>query len=78
MLALRLPAGLEERLEALAKRTGRTKSYYAREAILEKIEDMEDYYLAEERIKNDSGIRHSWEEVKALLAEADRDDEAAA
>lgn len=78
MLALRLPAGIEERLEALAKRTGRTKSYYAREAILEKIEDMEDYYLAEERIKNSSGIYYTWEEVKALLAEADRDDEAAA
>ena len=33
MLAVRLPEELEQRLEALAKATGRTKSYYAREAI---------------------------------------------
>ncbi len=67
MLALRLPPEMEERLEALAKKTGRTKSYYAREAILEKIEDMEDYYLAAERIRTADGTRLSWEEVKAHL-----------
>lgn len=48
MLALRLPADVEARLEALAKRTGRSKSFYAREAILEHLEDLEDLYLAEE------------------------------
>ncbi|MGL4636774.1 MAG: type II toxin-antitoxin system RelB family antitoxin [Beijerinckiaceae bacterium] len=52
MLALRLPPDLEKRLEALAKRTGRTKSFYAREALLEKIEDLEDYYTASERSHN--------------------------
>ncbi len=52
MLALRLPADMEKRLDALAKRTGRTKSFYAREAIIEKIEDLEDYYLALERSSN--------------------------
>ena len=54
MLSIRLPKDIEARLERLAKETGRTKSYYAREAILEKIEDMEDVYLAEhilERIR---------------------------
>lgn len=49
MLAIRLPPEIEARLERLAKRTGRTKTYYAREAILEHIEDMEDLYLAEKR-----------------------------
>ncbi len=34
------------RLDALASKTGRSKSYYAREAILRHIEDIEDYYLA--------------------------------
>ena len=48
MLSIRLPKDIEARLERLAKETGRTKSYYAREAILEKIEDMEDVYLAEQ------------------------------
>jgi len=50
MLALRLPPEVEERLDALAKRTGRTKSYYAREAILEHLDDLEDVYLAEQRL----------------------------
>jgi len=51
MLALRLPPDIEQRLEALAKKTGRTKSYYAREAILHHIEDIEDYYLARKRLR---------------------------
>ena len=47
MLALRLPQAIETRLDALAKATGRTKTYYAREAILIHLEDLEDAYLAE-------------------------------
>jgi RHH-type rel operon transcriptional repressor/antitoxin RelB len=50
MLALRLPPDIEQRLDALAKKTGRSKSYYAREAILRQIEDIEDYYLARQRL----------------------------
>jgi RHH-type rel operon transcriptional repressor/antitoxin RelB len=51
MLALRLPPEIEKRLAALAKKTGRTKSFYAREAILRHIEDIEDQHLAVARIK---------------------------
>jgi len=54
MLAIRLPLSIEKRLEKLARRTGRTKTYYARQAILEHLEDLEDMYLAEgvlERIR---------------------------
>lgn len=50
MLAIRLPADVEARLDALAKTTGRTKTYYAREAILKHLEDLEDLYLAEQRL----------------------------
>ncbi|MFA5700617.1 MAG: DUF6290 family protein [Desulfuromonas sp.] len=50
MLAIRLPAEIEERLAALAKATGRTKSFYAREAILEHLDNLEDLYLAEQRL----------------------------
>ena len=46
MLAIRLPADIEIRLENLAKLTGRTKTFYAREAIMEYLEDLEDLYLA--------------------------------
>ena len=51
MLAVRLPEDIEARLDSLAKRTGRTKTFYVREAILEYLEDLEDYYLAAERAK---------------------------
>jgi RHH-type rel operon transcriptional repressor/antitoxin RelB len=50
MLAIRLPEEVEKRLEALAKATGRTKTFYVREAILEHLEDLEDIYLAEQRL----------------------------
>ena len=55
MLAIRLPDSIEKRLARLAKRTGRTKTFYAREAILRYIEDLEDAYDAErilERIRS--------------------------
>lgn len=51
MLALRLPPEIEKRLDQLARKTGRTKSFYAREAILRHIEDLEDYHLAERRLR---------------------------
>ncbi len=50
MLAIRLPGDVEARLDALAKATGRTKTFYAREAILEHLDDLEDLYLAERRL----------------------------
>lgn len=50
MLAVRLDGETEARLEALAARTGRTKTFYAREAIVAHLDDLEDFYLAEERL----------------------------
>jgi len=50
MLAIRLPAQIEARLANLAKVTGRTKSFYARQAILQHLDDLEDRYLAEQRL----------------------------
>ncbi len=70
MLAIRLPADIESRLEALAKETGRTKTYYAREAILRYLEDLEDVYLAEAVIERvDAGQEQvfSLEEVEKEL-----------
>ena len=51
MLAIRLPDSIEKRLGRLARRTGRTKTYYAREAILQHLEELEDIYLAEKRLE---------------------------
>jgi RHH-type rel operon transcriptional repressor/antitoxin RelB len=39
------------RLDNLAKATGRTKTFYAREAILAYLEDLEDLYLADKSMK---------------------------
>lgn len=40
MLAIRLPQSVEKRLAKLARRTGRTKTYHARDAILEYLNDL--------------------------------------
>lgn len=66
MLALRLNPEIEERLDRLAKKTGRTKSYYAREAILEHLDDLEDTYLALQRLERPAKT-FSAKEVKREL-----------
>lgn len=52
MLAIRLPNEIETRLTNLAKLTGRTKTFYAKQAILEHLEDLEDIYIAEQRLQD--------------------------
>lgn len=66
MLAIRLAPEIEGRLERLAKLTGRTKTFYAREAILEHLDDLEDIHLATKRLQRPSKT-HSAEEVKHEL-----------
>jgi RHH-type rel operon transcriptional repressor/antitoxin RelB len=51
MLAIRISDDIESRLQYLAQKTGRTKTYYAREALLRFLEDMEDEYLALSRLE---------------------------
>jgi RHH-type transcriptional regulator, rel operon repressor / antitoxin RelB len=51
MIAVRMPAEVEARLDNLSRRTGRTKTYYVREAVIEHIDDLEDLYLAEEELR---------------------------
>ena len=74
MLAIRLPEDIEARLDTLAKRTGRSKTFYAREAILEHLDDLEDLYLAEQvmkRIQSGEERTSSLDEVEARLGLAD-------
>ncbi len=63
MLSIRLDPDTEKRLEELAARTGRTKSYYAREALLEHLDEMEARYIAIERLENPAK-RWSLEELE--------------
>ena len=46
MLAVRLDSSVEDKLTRLAKETGRSKSYYVKEAINNYLEEREDYLLA--------------------------------
>lgn len=74
MLAIRLADEIEVRLENLAKRTGRSKSFYAREAILEHLDDLEDLYLAEQVVRRIDGGQErtsTLEEVEARIGVAD-------
>ena len=65
-IAVRLNKELHQRLTALATKTGRSKSFYVKRAIAQYLEDMEDTYLAIDRIENSKG-RASMEEAKRIL-----------
>ena len=67
MLAIRLPKSIEKRLERLARRTGRTKTFYARQAILEHLADLEDVYLAERRLERIRSGEESTIPLKEVL-----------
>ena len=66
MLAIRLPEEIENRLNALAAKTGRTKTFYAKEAIIKHLDEMEDRYLAISRLEN-PGKRWSLDEIEQDL-----------
>jgi RHH-type transcriptional regulator, rel operon repressor / antitoxin RelB len=68
--SIRLPEEIEQRLDALAEKTGRTKAFYIREMILSHIDEMEDYYLAAEvveRLRKGQERTFTTEEVKKDL-----------
>lgn len=44
--SIRLDDELDARLERLARLTGRSKSFYVKQALAEQIEDLEDLFLA--------------------------------
>ncbi len=66
MLSIRLPEDIENRLTELASKTGRTKTFYAKQAILEHLDEMEDKYLAIDRLEN-PGKRWTLDELEQEL-----------
>jgi RHH-type rel operon transcriptional repressor/antitoxin RelB len=74
MLAIRLPEDLEKRLENLAKRTGRTKTFYARQAIEQHLDDLEDIYLAEQRLADIRAGRTQTIPLEDVLKQYDMED----
>jgi RHH-type transcriptional regulator, rel operon repressor / antitoxin RelB len=52
MVILRLPAKIENILQAMAEATGQTKTSYAREIIIKYLDDIEAFYLAKQRLQD--------------------------
>ena len=71
MLTVRLPVELEERLEAVARKVGRSKHDVAMEAIIEEIGDLEDGFLALERLNSGDAEFYTLEEVRERLGLTD-------
>ncbi len=73
-VSIRLPDDLDRRLEFLARQTGRTKTFYILKALVEWIDDLEDYYLAAdvlERIREGKENSYSSAEVRRDLGLGD-------
>ena len=54
-ISIQLPSDVETRLDQLANLTGRSKTFYVQETIVEYLDDLEDLNLAE----------HELEEIRA-------------
>ena len=68
--SIRLDKVTEQRLDALARKTGRTKAWYLRALITEHLDDLEDYYLAAhaaEQVRQGRERVYSLEEVEQEL-----------
>lgn len=63
MIAVRVPKNVEDRLTRLAKLTGRTKTFYVREALEEHLDELEETYLAERVLEE---VRSGKEETVSL------------
>ena len=73
-VSIRLPDDVAIRLQDLAQLTGRSKTFYMIEAIREHLDDLEDLYIAEQRlieIRAGRSKTYSLEEVERSLGLAD-------
>jgi RHH-type rel operon transcriptional repressor/antitoxin RelB len=66
MLAVRIPDAMQDRLDKLAKLTGRPKSFYVRQALETHLDEIEDAYTALYRLEN-PGRRWTLEEIEQGL-----------
>ena len=70
-ISLRLPPDIEDRLSNLATKTGRTKTYYATQAICEQLDDLEDLYLARKEMKKIKSGKASTTSLSDMMKEYD-------
>ena len=73
-ITVRLTLDEEARLSNLAKRTGRKRSYYVKQALAEYLDDMEDLYLVQQvdiRVRAGTEGVYTLAEVETELSLAD-------
>ena len=70
MFSVPLSPEAEAILRELAQKTGVTPGEFARRAILDRMEDTEDYLLAEERLRTSDGTSYSLEEIRAMYPDS--------
>ena len=68
-MSLRLPADVEERLAALSTLTGRSKTFYATQAIIDHIDDLEDANYSSEILARVRAGVEARVSLNALLVE---------
>jgi RHH-type rel operon transcriptional repressor/antitoxin RelB len=69
-VSLRIPPSVSERLNDLVKKTGRSKTYFIREALLEHLDELEDIYAAEAimaQVKSGEEVISSLDDVERRL-----------
>ncbi|GAA1345968.1 RHH-type rel operon transcriptional repressor/antitoxin RelB [Arthrobacter roseus] len=67
-VAVRLTVEQQDRLDALAARTGRSRSFYVKEAIEQHLDELEERYWADEvvaRYEASDKKTRPWNDVKA-------------
>jgi RHH-type rel operon transcriptional repressor/antitoxin RelB len=65
--SIRLPEGMNKRLEALAAATNKSKSYYVKEALATYLEDLEDLAAVEAYRRNPNQKGYTTDEVLKRL-----------
>ena len=69
-VSLRLPEDLSRRLNSLAAQTGRSKTFYMLEAIKQHLDELEDLYLADQRLQDvraGRSMTHSLDDVERTI-----------
>ncbi|WP_287373491.1 DUF6290 family protein [Prosthecochloris sp.] len=67
LIGIRIPKSVKDRLDVLARKTGRTRTFYIRQALLEHLDDLEDRYMAQEvlgRVKEGEEELYSLDDVE--------------
>lgn len=70
LIGIRIPKSVKDRLDVLARKTGRTRTFYIRQALLEHLDDLEDRYMAQEvlsRVKKGEEELYSLDDVERDL-----------